>query len=231
MTCNILYTYIVVLIGTASHLNHLLVASLSHKRRKRRGIERWLVPCSVPCAYDWTKKQTGWFFDRSGMAAVNFTAAPGGLQARLLRSAGRASKGNDIVTVSDISEAKQRRARICEVADWVVDKVPWTIAIADWPGFSEQWPALTAAELADVERELHSRGEALCADDTDLASIAARLNGHPSRWTAAADWLSHHIGRDMTDAEFCRLFGKLSRGELILAAIEHRRRLSSRSAI
>lgn len=133
--------------------------------------------------------------------------------------------------MTDISEAKQRRARICEVADWVVEKVPWTISVSDWPGFTEQWPALTASELADIELELHSRGAALCANDPELDAIAESLIGHPERWTSAADWLSHHVGRDMTDADFCRLFGKLSRGELILAAIEHRRRLLNGRAI
>lgn len=133
--------------------------------------------------------------------------------------------------MTNIGEAKQRRAPICEVVDWVVEKVPWTIAIADWLGLSEQWSALTAAELAEVELGLHSRGEALCADDPDLDVIAAPLIGHPERWNASADWLSCHIGRDMTDEEFCRLFGKLSRGELIFAAVAHRRRLSTRLAV
>ena len=175
-----------------------------------------MVPCSVPCARDQLKRQ-------SRLGSKNI--------ARLSRPQPEHRKGSDIASVTDISEAKQRRARICEVADWVVEKVPWTIAVSDWPGFSEQWPALTAADLADIEHELHRRGEALCANDPDLDAITGTLAGHPERWTAAADWLSRHVGRDMTDADFCRLFGKLSRGELILAAIEHRRRLLSGGAV
>lgn len=133
--------------------------------------------------------------------------------------------GSEIVSVTDISDAEKRRDRIRLVADWVVAELPWTVAVSDSPRFSERWSALTPAELADVEIELQKRGEALSAAHADLDIIAKTLTGRIDHWTAAADWLTLHIGAGISDADFRRRFGELSRAELILAAIEHRRRL------
>lgn len=138
----------------------------------------------------------------------------------------RAPEESGIMAVTDIREAQQRRDRIIQVADWVVANIPWTIAVSDWPGFPDRCSGLTALELADVETELHHRSEALSACDADLEAIAGTLTGRNDIWTEAANWLTAHPGASITDLEFRRLFGHLSRAELILAAIEHRQRLS-----
>ncbi|MBE1526825.1 hypothetical protein GGC65_001281 [Sphingopyxis sp. OAS728] len=131
------------------------------------------------------------------------------------------------MSVTDINDPQQRRGRICEVVDWVMAEVPWTVSVTDWPGFSERWSALTSTELADVEIELQRRSEALTADDVNLDIIAGTMTGRVDRWTAAADWLMQHVGADIFDADFRHRFGELSRAELILAAIEYRSRLLS----
>lgn len=43
--------------------------------------------------------------------------------------------------------------------------------------------------------------------------------------SAAVDWLTVNPGAEVADTEFFRLFGRVSRAELILAAIELKRRL------
>lgn len=127
--------------------------------------------------------------------------------------------------VSNIQDARKLRKRTGEIADWVVSNVPWTVAVSEWPGFHDRWPLLTRAELAAVEAELRQRGEVLNGADVDLGAIAAKLDGRMAYWTAAADWLTVTPGADISDPEFIRLFNYLSRAELILAAIEHKRRL------
>lgn len=127
--------------------------------------------------------------------------------------------------VADIADAQGKRDQIAEIADWVVTNVPWTVAVPDWQGFQDRWPILSRAELAAVEEELCRRGAALHGDITELDAIAATLTGREGYWTAAADWLTLNPGSDITDPEFFRLFSQLSRAELILAAIEHKRRL------
>jgi hypothetical protein len=135
------------------------------------------------------------------------------------------SRETGIRKVASIQEARPRHDRTEEIADWVVANVPWTVAVPDWTDFHDRWPLLTRAELAAVEDELRHRAEALDAKDADLDAIAATLTGRLVYWTAAADWLTLNPGATITDAEFVRLFSQLSRAELILAAIEHKRRL------
>jgi len=127
--------------------------------------------------------------------------------------------------VTDIREAREWRDRTGEIADWVVANVPWTIAVPEWPGFNDRWPLLSLTDLAAVEAELLRRGEALDAGDADFDAIVGTLTGRPSVWSAAADWLTSNPEADIKDAEFFRLFGEMSRAELILAAIEHKQRL------
>lgn len=127
--------------------------------------------------------------------------------------------------ISAIGDARRQRDLTGEIADWVVANIPWTIAVPDWPDFHDRWPLLSRADLAAVEEELHRRGAALEKPDADLDAIAARLTGRPTYCGAAADWLALNPGRHITDPEFIRLFSRLSRAELILAAIEHKRRV------
>ena len=136
-----------------------------------------------------------------------------------------ANRRNTGAKVTNIREARQRRDRTAEIADWVVVNVPWTVAVPEWACFHDRWPLLSRAELAAVEEELRRRGEALDAPGADLEAIAATLTGRSTYWTAAADWMTLNPGADITAAEFVRLFNYLSRAELILAAIEHKRRL------
>lgn len=139
-----------------------------------------------------------------------------------------ANRDSGIASVSHIGGAPHQADRICEIADWVVENVPWTVAVPDWPCFHDRWPLLTRSELAAVEEELGRRGEALEDRNSDLAGVAATLRGRDTYWKAAADWLTLNQGADITHPEFFRLFGQLSRAELILAAIEHRQRLVQR---
>lgn len=134
------------------------------------------------------------------------------------------SKG-DFAIVANIADAQPGRARIVEIADWVVSNVPWTVTVPEWQGFHDRWPLLSRAELAAVEQELSRRCEALHGDVAEIDRVAATLTGRQGYWTAAADWLMLNPGRDITHPDFFRLFSQLSRAELILAAIEHKRRL------
>jgi|GEM_PF-2292135 len=123
------------------------------------------------------------------------------------------------------SQMDRERDRIAEIADWVVTNIPWTVAVTDSHCFHDRWPLLTRAELAAVEDELCRRGAALDGRDADLEAIAATLSGRITYWTAAADWLTLNPGSGITHPDFFRMFQQLSRAELILAAIEHRRRV------
>lgn len=127
------------------------------------------------------------------------------------------------VGVARSADARQR-SQTGEIADWVVFNVPWTVAVTDWPDFHDRWPLLSRFELAAVEQELQRRGAALEAADADLEMIASTLTGRQPYWTAAADWLTLNPRGKISDPEFVRLFRQLSRAELILAAIEHKRR-------
>jgi hypothetical protein len=90
--------------------------------------------------------------------------------------------------------------------------------------FHDRWPLLSRFELAAVEEELQRRGAALEAPNADLEMIAATLSGRQPYWTSAADWLTLNPRGRISDPEFVRQFRQLSRAELILAAIEHKRR-------
>lgn len=127
--------------------------------------------------------------------------------------------------ISNIADARSRRERVAEIADWVVENIPWSVAVPDWQDFHDRWPLLSRVELAAVEEELSRRGETLNDPAADLDAIAATLRGRPPYWTAAADWLTLNRGDDVKHPQFVQLFGQLSRAELILAAIEHKRRL------
>ncbi|WP_432769971.1 MAG: hypothetical protein HEQ22_04280 [Sphingopyxis sp.] len=126
--------------------------------------------------------------------------------------------------LSNIATAREQRNRSDEIADWVMTNICWTIAVPDCADFHDRWPLLGRSELVAVEEELQRRASAVNAPDADLDAIAAKLAGRPSFWTAAADWVSLNPLGSITDAEFVRLFGQLSRAELLLAAIEHKRR-------
>lgn len=141
----------------------------------------------------------------------------------LQQISGKAQGG--VETIANIADAQRGRDRITEIADWVVANVPWTVAVPDWPGLQDRWPLLSRAELAAVEEELCRRGEALHGDVAEVGALAASLTGREAYWTAAADWLTLNPRADITHLEFYRLFNQLSRAELILAAIEHKRRL------
>jgi hypothetical protein len=131
----------------------------------------------------------------------------------------------EIGPVSAHAPMPQVTKRAAEVADWVMENIPWTVAVPEWPGFHDRWPLLTRSELAEVERELSRRGAALDAPGADLDAIAKTLTGRPAYCSAAADWLTLNKAGSICEPEFLRLFSRLSRSELILAAIEHRRRI------
>lgn len=139
---------------------------------------------------------------------------------------GHAQRSESGTVISRIEGARQH-SRTREIADWVVANVPWTVAVPDWPDFHDRWPLLSRFELAAVEEELRRRGEALGTPDADLEKIAATLTGRQPYWTAAADWLTLNPRGKISDPEFARLFRQLSRAELILAAIERKRRCLS----
>lgn len=127
-----------------------------------------------------------------------------------------------------VAEAPPARDRIGEIADWVLANVPWTVPVPDWPCFHDRWPLLSRRDLAAVEAELQRRGAALDAPGADLDAMAARLTGRTTCCAAAADWLTLNPAAAITDPEFVRRFSLLSRAELILAAIENRRRIVER---
>lgn len=141
-----------------------------------------------------------------------------------LQHAASSFEGNHLA-VANIADAQRGRDRTAEIADWVVANVPWTVAVPKWQDFHDRWPLLSRAELAAIEEELCRRGEALDDKDADLDAIAATLTGRPSYWTAAADWLTLNPGAEIMSPEFFRMFSQLTRSELILAAIEHKRRI------
>ncbi|MBE1529506.1 hypothetical protein GGC65_003962 [Sphingopyxis sp. OAS728] len=118
--------------------------------------------------------------------------------------------------------------RAARIADWVMENIPWTVAVPEWPDFHDRWPLLSRADLAEVEEELCRRGAALDTPGADLDAVAETLTGRPTYYTAAADWLTLNPTTSISDPEFVRLFGRLSRAELILAAIEHKRRVLRR---
>lgn len=134
----------------------------------------------------------------------------------------RTEGGNRFSAPRPVQGANECAERI---ADWVMENVPWTVAAEEWPGFHERWPLLTRAEVAEVERELCRRGAALDAPDADLEAIAKKLTGRSACYKAAADWLTLNPAASISEPQFFRQFGRLSRSELILAAIEHRRRV------
>lgn len=79
--------------------------------------------------------------------------------------------------ISNIADARSRRERVAEMADWVVENISWPVAVPDWPDFHDRWPLLSRAELAAVEEELSRRGETLNDPAADLDAIAATLRG------------------------------------------------------
>lgn len=125
---------------------------------------------------------------------------------------------------SYIAHAQKQRNRAIEIADWVMTSIPWTIAVPEFAGFHDRWALLSRSELHAVETELQRRASAVNDPQADLDAIACKLPGRLSFWTAAADWLSLNPLGSISDSEFVRLFGQLSRAELLLAAIEHKRR-------
>ncbi|WP_447932556.1 hypothetical protein [Sphingopyxis fribergensis] len=130
------------------------------------------------------------------------------------------------MTVIGISGARARRARIREAAGWIAANVPWTEDGADWPGFRVRWPAMTVSDLAEIDAELQRRADMICASTADLGSIRETLSGRPELWRAAAFWLFDHFPEaDICHPEFVEQYGRMTREELLLAAIEHRRQL------
>lgn len=129
------------------------------------------------------------------------------------------------LSLGDVVEKRSRRDRIADIADWVVTNVPWTVSVPDCSDFHDRWPLLTRADLAAVEEELYRRCAVIEAGGTDLDTIAETMTGRPTYCAAAADWLTLNPGKSIADHEFFRLFGQLTRAELILAAIDHKQRI------
>ena len=127
------------------------------------------------------------------------------------------------MAINSLSEARHRRAWIAEVAAWIAANVPWTLEASEWPAFEARWPGLTPSDLEDIDTELQRRGDAICSSG-DFGAVAATLSGRREYWSAAAIWLrSRFPEADIHHPEFCERFGHLTREELLLAAIEHRR--------
>ena len=124
--------------------------------------------------------------------------------------------------ISRISEARIRRDRVAQAADWIAAHVPWTVDASDWPAFHARWPDICVRELTAVDHELQRRGEAICSDP-DAASVMAGLSEKSDGSSAAARWLLERFPRaDIFDPEFVARFAHLTRNEIIWAAIEHR---------
>ena len=134
------------------------------------------------------------------------------------------SSGECATAFSSVRNACEHRNRPVEIADWVMINIPWTIAAPDYADFHDRWALLSRSELYAVEEELQRRTSALNAPDADLDAAAAKLTGRSSHWTAAAEWLSRNPRRSTSHSEFILLFGQMSRAELLLSAIEHKRR-------
>lgn len=134
------------------------------------------------------------------------------------------SSGGCFKASSHIADAREHCNRSGEIADWVMINIPWTIAVPDYADFHDRWALLSRSELYAVEEELQRRTSALNAPDADLDAAAAKLTGRSSHWTAAAEWLSRNPRRSTSHSEFILLFGQMSRAELLLSAIEHKRR-------
>lgn len=130
------------------------------------------------------------------------------------------------VSSGELAQKRSRRDRTADIADWVVMNVPWTVAVPDCSDFHDRWPLLTRADLAAVEEELNRRCAAIEAGGTNLDTIAGAMTGRPTYCAAAADWLTLNPGKSIADHEFFRLFGQLTRAELILAAIDHKQRIT-----
>ena len=126
--------------------------------------------------------------------------------------------------LSNIATAREQRSRSGEIADWVMTNIPWTVAVPDCADFHDRWALVSRSELVAVEEELHRRARIVNAPHADLDTVAGKLAGRRGFWTAAADWFSLNPLGSISDAEFIRLFGQLSRAELLLAAIEQKRR-------
>ena len=130
----------------------------------------------------------------------------------------------DAVAAVQISIARAHRELISEAASWIAANVPWTEDGADWPAFRERWPAMSPSDIAEIDAELQQRGEMICASNVDLDRISVTLSGRPELWKAAASWLLEHFPEaDICHPEFIARYGRLTREELLLAAIEHRR--------
>jgi len=140
------------------------------------------------------------------------------------------SRRRSVMRIAYIRDACEASGRTGEIVDWVISNVPWTVDVQEWPAFHDRWPLLTRADIAEVEEELRRRSETLSDPNADLDAVAASLTGREARWTAAADWLMLNRGADIFHATFFGLFSQLSRAELILAAIEHKRRLRAAAA-
>lgn len=129
------------------------------------------------------------------------------------------------VRLADRASTPKDSDRTGEIADWVVANIPWTVAVPDWPEFHDRWPLLSREELTAVEAELGRRCLVIESAGTDLDAISDSLTGRTTYWTAAADWLTLNPCCTVAAPEFVRLFSQLSRAELILAAVEHKRRI------
>lgn len=142
-----------------------------------------------------------------------------------MNAAEQAPASESRFSLGDVVKKRSRRDRIADIADWIVTNVPWTVAVPDCCDFHDRWPLLTRADLAAVEEELNRRCAVIEAGETDLDTIAGAMTGRPTYCAAAADWLTLNPGKSFADHEFFRLFGQLTRAELILAAIDHKQRI------
>jgi hypothetical protein len=134
------------------------------------------------------------------------------------------------MSITDIGEARRRRAQIREAAQWALDHLPWTSTIFA-PEFMTRWPDLTTSERSRVAVEMEKLGTALDQSQSqfDLDEIGARLSGDPELVSRAAEWLLGNVP-DVAHPEFVRLFGYITRSEIVLAIIERGRRLQTEEA-
>ena len=134
------------------------------------------------------------------------------------------------MTVTDIAEARRRREYVREAAQWALDHLPWT-STTFAPEFMSRWPDLTTFERYRVTVEMEKLGTSLDHSQSqfDLDEIGARLSGDSERVSRAAEWLLRNVP-DVMHPEFVRLFGYVTRSEIVLAIIERGRRLQAEEA-
>lgn len=131
------------------------------------------------------------------------------------------------MTVSNIGEARRRRDKIREAAEWAFAELPWTAGTLS-DEFVQRWPDMTTGDRIEVGQmvdRMVADHAAPVADLSELLAARARLNGRPEHWRSARDWLLAH-GGDAFSREFANAFGHISRSEMLIACLEHGRILA-----